>query len=379
MRSKRQHQRQDREAGVTLIFMAISVTGLMAVSGLIIDGGRAYAERRQMQNAADAGAMAGTRQLDKAREAFLADPPQAFDESTIYDAALAAALDNGADAGDEFQCIIVDVNGDPNTGSADSSACPQTDVSELPGGTEEAAGVAVVVHNTVETFLIRVVGAESFRARADATAQVQGLREVSAAATPFMICGNGRPASSTDSPGAPDLVIADGDQWKINPDAVWDAAGTPPGGEPSLSGGPWYIVHGPNNTDVPGCGSTSQGWKGWVDGSGDFSIPGWWGSQPGNRSGPAKTILRDPDSCANGELDDCILVVPVCVDGQGNGQNVELYCVKFGAFKVADTASGNSGNRHHIALLGDAIEILGEGGGGGPPQVDELRVIKLTK
>jgi hypothetical protein len=332
-----------------------------------------------MQNASDAAAMAGARELDAVRQTLLEGGTA--DESTIYDAALAAALDNDADPGTEFECVIVDVNGDPITGDAATSACPQSDVSALPGGNENAAGVAVVTHNTQETFLIRAVGADSFRARANATAQVQALREVDTINTPFMVCGTNRPLDVSDTPNAPDLVIPDPqqpDRWMVNPDAEWSSSGTPPSGF-GLQGGPWYIVHGPNNTDVPGCDSTSQGWKGWVDVNGDWEIPGWWGSQPGNRAGPTRSVLRDPDTCANGDLDDCIVVVPICVDGVGNGQNVELYCVKFGAFRVADTGSGGSGNRHHIALIGDAEVVLGEGGGGFPPQVNELRVIKLTE
>lgn len=372
---QRAREQVGRERGATMVMVALSIVPLMAAAGLVVDGGRAYAERRQMQNAADASAMAGTRQLDKVREALLVG--LSADESTIYDAALAAAIDNGADGGTEFECTIVDENGDPVTGNAATSACPQSDTTGLPGGNEAAAGVAVVTHDTEETFLIRVVGSKSFRARADATAQVQGLRKVTAGATPFMICGAARGATA-DSPGAPDLVIPDGDQWVINPAAIYDDAGTPPNGF-GLSGGPWYLVHGPNNTDVPGCGSGSQGFKGWVDQGGSFSIPGWWESQPGNRAGPARSVLLDPDSCANGDLDDCVLVVPICVDGRGNGSNTDLYCVRFGAFTVADTGSGNSGNRHHIALLGDAIELLGEGAGGGPPVLNELRIIKLTR
>lgn len=53
-------QRQNEtETGNTLITVAISLIALFAMLALVIDLGLAYAERRKMQNAADAGALAG--------------------------------------------------------------------------------------------------------------------------------------------------------------------------------------------------------------------------------------------------------------------------------------------------------------------------------
>jgi hypothetical protein len=43
--------------------MAILMVGLLAILALVLDGGRIYLERRRVQNAADAGALAGTRTL----------------------------------------------------------------------------------------------------------------------------------------------------------------------------------------------------------------------------------------------------------------------------------------------------------------------------
>ncbi len=47
------------ENGQTLVWVALAMVVLLAFVGLAIDGGAVYAERRRMQNAADAGALAG--------------------------------------------------------------------------------------------------------------------------------------------------------------------------------------------------------------------------------------------------------------------------------------------------------------------------------
>ncbi len=52
-----------RESGQTLVVVALSMTVLMLMAGLAVDVGMAYNERRNMQNAADAAALAGAQQL----------------------------------------------------------------------------------------------------------------------------------------------------------------------------------------------------------------------------------------------------------------------------------------------------------------------------
>jgi hypothetical protein len=51
------------EEGQTLIYVAVAMVALLGLAALAIDGGHLYAERRAMQNAADAGALAGAREL----------------------------------------------------------------------------------------------------------------------------------------------------------------------------------------------------------------------------------------------------------------------------------------------------------------------------
>ncbi len=51
------------ESGQALVVFAVLLVGLVAMLALVLDGGSIYLSRRRMQNAADAGAMAGARVL----------------------------------------------------------------------------------------------------------------------------------------------------------------------------------------------------------------------------------------------------------------------------------------------------------------------------
>lgn len=51
------------ERGQALIIVALFLLGLLAMLGLVLDGGNLYLQRRRMQNAADAGALAGAHVL----------------------------------------------------------------------------------------------------------------------------------------------------------------------------------------------------------------------------------------------------------------------------------------------------------------------------
>ncbi len=56
-------QMQIPERGQTLVILALGITALMLMVGLAIDVGQAYNDRRDMQTAADAAALAGAQQL----------------------------------------------------------------------------------------------------------------------------------------------------------------------------------------------------------------------------------------------------------------------------------------------------------------------------
>lgn len=56
-------RRRTTERGQTIVLVTLLMVGLLAFTGLAIDGGTAFLERRRMQNAADAAALAGAQQI----------------------------------------------------------------------------------------------------------------------------------------------------------------------------------------------------------------------------------------------------------------------------------------------------------------------------
>ena len=54
-----------REEGQALVMVAVMMVGLVGVVGLVSDGGLVFAERRDLQNAADAAAAAAAMQIDE--------------------------------------------------------------------------------------------------------------------------------------------------------------------------------------------------------------------------------------------------------------------------------------------------------------------------
>lgn len=57
------HRPHISERGQMLVIVAVALTALVAMAGLVIDGGMALSNRRQVQNASDAAALAGARVL----------------------------------------------------------------------------------------------------------------------------------------------------------------------------------------------------------------------------------------------------------------------------------------------------------------------------
>lgn len=53
------------ESGQVIVLVAILMVGLVAVVGLVTDGGLVFSQRRDLQNVADAAALAGAMQLDE--------------------------------------------------------------------------------------------------------------------------------------------------------------------------------------------------------------------------------------------------------------------------------------------------------------------------
>lgn len=82
-----------QERGQALVFVAILLLGLVAVTGLATDGGLVFAQRRDLQNLADAAALAGAMQIDEA--AYRAGGGVALDVAAARQAAISYLSDAG--------------------------------------------------------------------------------------------------------------------------------------------------------------------------------------------------------------------------------------------------------------------------------------------
>lgn len=87
---------RDDESGQAMIMVAILMVGLVAVVGLVTDGGMVFTQRRDLQNVADAAAAAGASQVDEDAYRASAGETVVLDESAAYDAA-ARYLDKEGD------------------------------------------------------------------------------------------------------------------------------------------------------------------------------------------------------------------------------------------------------------------------------------------
>ena len=64
------------QKGQSLVIVALFLVALIAILALTLDGGNAYLKRREAQNSADAGALAGAR-------VYCADPEFAYDDAVL--------------------------------------------------------------------------------------------------------------------------------------------------------------------------------------------------------------------------------------------------------------------------------------------------------
>ncbi len=74
------------EGGQAIVLVAILMVGLVAVVGLVTDGGLVFSQRRDLQNVADAAALAGAMQIDE--DAYRASGEVLLDESAARQAAV---------------------------------------------------------------------------------------------------------------------------------------------------------------------------------------------------------------------------------------------------------------------------------------------------
>ena len=151
--------RGDGERGQVLVLFAILITVLLAFAAFTIDIGRQVAERRHVQTAADAGALAACR-------ALVAGETDAAAAQVASEVALANLQQSPAGA-------VATIASPPTYGDEDGNG--SVDADEITSGIVVAnTSVRVAIDSTVETSLARIVGINSLETGARARCDLQG-------------------------------------------------------------------------------------------------------------------------------------------------------------------------------------------------------------
>ncbi len=163
------------ESGAVAVMTAVFLLALLGAAGAAIDIGHALVAKNELQNAADAGALAGTRALGKIYEGMTPAAQQTYtltggDTATIVAAVQATAAENSA-AG-----VAVTINSaDIAIGTWNSATNVHTPTVNQPKAVRVWARRDGAANGSISTFFSRAVGLTSVNVSAVATADMTAV------------------------------------------------------------------------------------------------------------------------------------------------------------------------------------------------------------
>lgn len=169
-----------RQRGQAIVLVVIAMLALLALMGLAIDGGRQYTARRQVQNAADAAALAGTRELALAISKCPPDSPATVD-AKVRDAVLAFARQNGVQNGINgiVRANYVNANQQVLVGvGAVAAGAPASSMAS-------ATGVSVTLVMSQPTTFLRAINLNQITVPANAMAMAGPVRQMTGGVVPI--------------------------------------------------------------------------------------------------------------------------------------------------------------------------------------------------
>ena len=412
-----------------LVLATFAIIMLLMVAGVAIDLGTAYAGGRQMQNAADASAVAGAEELECYLFAPAGPTPPGvgcqvpgsqtapITPADIGSVVSQVAEDNGVSSSTSISCDIIG----PYSASARSPGYQVIKSCAAWNGSDSSvpppAGVAVEVGATQVTFFGGITGTRTTSEHRIAAATIQPATGLGSL---FLACayGGGNPALLTPLAAPPTTGVAylplqdpsspffpappstpDYSSWNANLYGYGTAPGLDPlpgGALPSgyeansgaiyqppspqnPTGGPSYLLWGQSATSP--CGLHSEAHKGRID-LNSFPLPAEEPINTGTAAGQVNpTLVADEclldnsgKSIASGV--GCVLIVPIAVSSNGlSGGNGYLWCVGFGEFKYLGGAENNA----TFGFLGlEPNATLGQTSGGGP-QPQGVNIVRLVQ
>jgi hypothetical protein len=319
-----------REPAQVIALFAIALLAMLAMVGVVVDGGTLYLQRRTAQNAADAAALAGARALQQASQQ--SSVPTSVDVATqICTYAGYNAFGSSSTTTPAPTAYYINGSG---TSLGPVHACPGgADV--IPSGT---AGIHVDVSiGPYDTYLVGIVGLRQLQAQASATAQVGILAIPNPDLTPLAGCGpdmlfDGQKDTPFDNILLPDNI-------NINPAKY---------GDDLVLQGSQMSQH--ENSSCPKWNGTSSAWKGRINTSGitgTFVPPMAVPVDTGN--GTIDTIIgdtcksiygptHDPNGVFSVPPDVCLLLVPIAAPPNPTDQ---ANIVTLACFSLYDGGNGD--------------------------------------
>lgn len=154
MIARRVKQFLQQEKGASALYFALVLFILLGMAGIALDGSNSYAQRRRMQTAADAAALAGARVL-----------ALGGDTNAVNEAVINLAMANGV--GD----IPWTLSGDGKAIEATGPGAPDVAWNY----TDDNTGVEVTVNNNFDTYFARVLGFDELTSNGDSGARYEPI------------------------------------------------------------------------------------------------------------------------------------------------------------------------------------------------------------
>lgn len=169
------------ERGAVAAMTAFFLLVLVACMAAAFDVGHALVARNELQNAADAAALAGTRELAVIYQGMTPAEQQAYELTATDKATIVAVVQTTAEANHAAGVSIEVLEGDVAVGTWDSATRVFTPTDDQPTAVQVLTRRSEEANGPISTFFAGVMGITSFSVNTVATANLGALNSVAPA------------------------------------------------------------------------------------------------------------------------------------------------------------------------------------------------------
>jgi Flp pilus assembly protein TadG len=365
LREKWEEHRARRQPAQVLVLFALAAIPLMGFVGLAVDGGNILAQRRIVQNGADAGVLAGLRDMARGSS------------STALNSAQSYAQTN---AGAGFKATNATLTIGPASGPVFINNAGTEGVDQ-----SLATGVKVTVTKTFSTYFLNVIQIPTFTVSASASGKLQKWGQN---VGPFLVCVDGLKDGSnlTDNQNNPN-------DWFANGILDFTTPSNPTVRPEALNQD--FFVHGSKLGQNDGaCGwNGASNYKGVADTSytGCTTVPCSYPYDGGTSSGPITFQVVGVAACAGTSdqfVDGCVAILPVvaqknsardtCSPSTPSGSMCVLAWVPF-QLRVGSGSVPGCGTNCHVGRPLGTVLLKDTPGVDCTPPCSGALMIKLTQ